>query len=61
MSSNIADTETSIVIRLRKRGECLRKLIGIIMYFDMFTLMSKSEASCAMSLRMLRGLLIKFL
>jgi len=54
------DTEISGGIRLRKRCEVLRKRIGIIIDLEGFTLMSKTAASSAISLRILIGLLTKF-
>jgi len=54
------DTEISGGIRLKKRCEVLRKRIGIIIDLEGFTLMSKTAASSAISLRILIGLLTKF-
>ena len=54
------DTETSGGIGLRKRGKVLRKHIGIIIDWEGFTLMSKTVASSAISMRILIGLLTRF-
>ena len=43
-----------------KRGEVLRKHIGIIIDLERFTLMSKTAASSAAPLRILVGVLTKF-
>jgi hypothetical protein len=55
------ETEIFGGIGLRKRGKVLRKHIGIIIDLEGFILMTKSAASFAISLRMLIGLLSKFL
>ena len=54
------DLEISEGIGLMKRGEVLRKHIGIIIDLEGFTLMFKTAASSVLSLRLLIGLLTKF-
>ena len=55
------DAEISGEIGLRKQGKGLSKHIGIIKDLVGFTVMSKSLASSSISLRILIGLLVKFL
>jgi hypothetical protein len=60
--SNIKDgNEISGEIGLTKRGVVLRKYIDTLIDLEQFTLISNFEASSAMTLRMLRWLLMKFL
>ena len=60
-SSLNENPEISGGIGSRKKGKDLWKQIGIIMHLEGFTGMSKSKASSPISLRILIGLLVKFL